>query len=262
MGNLLESSSVSEIKNNVSKIGKHLVEVLESKEIAMGTLGLRLAKPKGFEYKAGQFIMVRMPCLLDKGLKESTRAMSLASAPFENDLLVSMRISDSEFKKEACKLKAGDKLEIEGPFGRLTMEDQTAPTVFIGGGIGITPFRSLVLDQEKKGWPIEISLFYSGRTLETSPFLEEFQKIKSDKFKFVFVVSRPQELDKQWNGDTGRINAQMLKKYLDDPTKYFYYVVGLPEMVIDVRKNLELLGIPKEKIKFEHFSGYHILNGN
>lgn len=220
------------------------VKVLENKEIAEGTFGLWIEKPKNFDYKAGQFVMVR--------IKESARAMSLASAPFEENLLLAMRESDSEFKKAARELKPGDELEIQGPFGRLTMEDESEPVVFIGGGIGITPFRGMVLEQEKKSWPAEIILFYSSHTVEAAPFLDEFQNIKSEKFKFFFFATR----------ETGRINAEMLKKNLSDPARYSYYIVGLPEMVLEVKRNVESLGVRKEKIKVEHFSGHQTPNKN
>jgi len=131
----------------VSNRKRATVKIIEKKEIAEGTLGLYLEKPAGFSYKAGQYVLLHVPQLAEKGGREATHSMSLASAPFQDHLLIAMRVSPSEFKQTIYNMKVGDELVIDGPIGNFGLNDDKRPVVFLAGGIGIAPFFGIIQDQ-------------------------------------------------------------------------------------------------------------------
>lgn len=244
------------INEEKKKRVKAKVKIVEKKQVADGTLAVYLEKPKDFNYRAGQYVLLHVPQLKEKGSRESTHAMSLASSPQEDALLLAMRVSKSLFKQTINSMNVGEELEIDGPVGSLCLdESEKNPVVFLAGGIGITPFHGIINEQSRLGWPREITLFYGDKTPKDAPFLDNFAALQNDNFKFVPTMSRVDDNDKTWSGERGRISADLIKKHIQDVCVPHYYVVGKPEMVESTKDELEKLGIPKENITSELFTG-------
>lgn len=223
-------------------------------QVAQDTIAVTLTKPKGFSFQAGQYLFITLPQLKDKGANESMRAMSLASAPQEDDLLLSMRISDSLFKQAISRMSLGEPVELEGPCGDIVLDGKIKkPAVFIAGGIGVTPFLSIIKEQEKKGWPRPVYFFYSNKNLAAAAFFDYFKNIKDDNFVFIPTLTRLSNA-KQWSGETGRIDRFMLNKYIPDIYNATFYVVGLPEMVKSVHRLLRDMEINRNNINLELFA--------
>jgi ferredoxin-NADP reductase len=232
------------------------VKIIEKKEIAEGTLGLYLEKPNGFTYCAGQYVLLHVPQLSEKGGREATHPMSLASAPYQDYLLISMRVSQSDFKQTINNMAVGEELVVDGPIGNFILNNDNHPIVFLAGGIGIAPFLGMILDQQNNGWPRPITLFYGNKTPQNTAFLELLRGIKSDKFLFIPTMSQLSDDDKTWAGERGRITASMVSKYVKDVMVPIYYIVGLPEMVKATKEEMLKLGVKSENIKIEFFTGY------
>jgi predicted CoA-substrate-specific enzyme activase len=232
-------------------------KLVKKTKVALNTMEFTFSKPKGFSYSAGQFIFLGLPKLKDKGIKESNRAMSLSSAPYQKSLSVCMRMSDSLFKRTIEKIELGEGVEIEGPEGNITINQRDKrPVVLLAGGIGAAPFRGIIRDEQKRGWPRQIYFFYCDKTPQQTAFLKEFKEIKSKNFKFIPTMTRLKSSDKQWKGERGRITPQMIKKHLPDIFQPLYYIVGLPSMVADTHKMLKKMAIKPEQVKIELFTGY------
>ena len=119
------------------------VELKRREEVAEGTMAYYFEKPAGFQFKAGQFANDTPIDPPEAAVEGNLRTFSLASAPLEEDLLVATRMPDTAFKRV---LKQERKIKLGGPFGAFTLySDSTRPAVFLAGGIGITPFRSMIL---------------------------------------------------------------------------------------------------------------------
>ena len=230
----------------------YLVKLIEKKSVATDTIAFVFEKPKNFEYKAGQYASLILPQLANKGPRESIRSMSFASAPHEEFLLIAMRMGPSLFKRTLKEMKVGEQVEIRGPLGILFSHEGKIPAVYIAGGIGVAPFRGMILAIAKKKWPHAITLFYAIRTLADASFLSELQAIKNKNFKIIPIMTR----DKNWQGEREHCNEKMIKKYVPDFKKAVYYIVGLPEMVTDVNIMLSEMDIEQENIKTELFTGY------
>lgn len=231
------------------------VKIKLKQEIAENTLMIELEKPVDFDFKAGQFVMMIIP-QLNKDVKGGNeRAMSIASSPCYHNLQIVFRKGETEFKKAADKLIAGDEIEIRGPCGIFNLSEiiKQDQIVFLTGGVGITPIRSMLLEALDRKLKTEFFLFYSNIKPETSVFLKEFENINNTDFKFIPTMTRMQGSLKKWKGEQGRIDIEMLKKYIPDISKPVYFIVGSDDFVKSMTNMLKENNIKEEKIKFEKF---------
>src|ERR1700733_5949676 len=115
------------------------------KHVGDGTAVYYFEKPANFEFKAGQFANFTLLDAAKNDPKIYTRTLSFANAPHEKNLIIAMRLRDSAFKRALNELPIGTRVLVQGPYGNLTLHNDAArPAVFLAGGIGITPFRSMI----------------------------------------------------------------------------------------------------------------------
>jgi len=229
------------------------------KTLCAGTTAFYFEKPEQLEFQAGQFFNFTLLSPDDTDLEGNTRALSIASAPHERNLMVAMRLRTTAFKRTLTSLPLGTELLLQGPFGWMTLPRYTTrPAVLLAGGIGITPFRSLVWSEAELLSPRRILLFYSVRVPEEAAFLAELQEMEqyNERYKLICTVTQPEKAKGPWAGETGRISIQMLSKWIPDLSVPIYYIAGPPGMVTGVRKMLIGSGIAEEDIRAEEFCGY------
>jgi ferredoxin-NADP reductase len=225
--------------------------------VAEGTMAFRFSKPDGFVFKAGQAIRLE---LIDPPAEagQGSRTLSLVSAPFEPELVVATRMRDSAFKRALKTLSDGASIRIDGPFGDLTLGDTERPAAFIAGGIGITPFMSMLRQAAEDRSPQPLFLAYSNRRPEDSAFLDELQGLERQN-KYFHLMATMTDMSKsarEWSGETGFVDADMLKRFVGDLAAPMYYVVGPPAMVEAMQRTLGAAGIAEDKIRTEEFYGY------
>ncbi len=221
--------------------------ILEQRIIAEKTCEISFdLSGKEFEFLAGQYIRVGVPTLLHPDPRGSSRLFSLTSSPTDvKRITVAFRNSGSGFKKTLMELLPGSPVSIEGPFGYLTLpKDDTRPLVFIAGGIGITPFMSMIRFVTKQKTPHKITLLYANRTVENAAYIEELTTIAKQNPLF--------SLQNRF----GRIDAEFIQKTVQDLDSAAWYIVGLPVMVADMHSLLLQLGVKEDAIYFEDFTGY------
>jgi ferredoxin-NADP reductase len=227
--------------------------------IAEGTMTFRFTKPEGFVYKAGQSIDLFLINPPETDAEGNKRAYSLSSAPDDTDLLIATRMRDTAFKRVLKSLPIGSELSLEGPFGEMTLhEDTTRPAVFLAGGIGITPFYSMAKDAATNKLPHRITLFYSNRRPEDAAFLTELQALPNQNKNFTFVgtMTDMEKSTKTWGGEAGYIDATMLTKYVALEDNPVFYMAGPPSMVAAMRTMLNGAGVSNDNIRTEEFTGY------
>jgi len=235
------------------------VSLRANKTLCAGTSAFYFEKPEGFEFEAGQFVNFTLLSPGDTDLEGNTRALSIASAPHERNLMVALRLRGTAFKRTLHSSPLGTELLLQGPYGSLTLARNGArPAVLLAGGIGITPFRSLIWNAAESLSPRRIFLFYSVRVPEEAAFLEELREMErfNGRYKFICTVTQPGKTGMPWRGETGRISIEMLSKWIPDLGVPIYYVAGPPGMVTGVRKMLIGSGIAEEDIRAEEFYGY------
>jgi ferredoxin-NADP reductase len=240
-------------------MAKYISKLLERKEIAEGTMEFHFSKPEGFNYKPGQHIEITLINPPETDEEGNSRVLSLVSAPYEPNLIVATRMRDSAFKRVLKTMPIGGEVNIEGPYGSLILHsDSTKPAVFIAGGIGITPFMSMIRYATKENLPHKIFLFYSNRRPEDTAYLEELKQKERENPNFHLIATMTQMENSKlpWHGETGYINEAMIKKYIEDITKPIYYLAGPPAMVSAMREMLVKMGVIEDNIRTEEFGGY------
>ncbi len=227
----------------------YALPLLKRELAARQTFAFSFEKPQAFSFTAGQFLRLKLSQLAETESRDNVRSLSIASAPFEDNLLVAMRHGESLFKKTLGALAMGSKVEISGPYGRFTLhEEPGTPAVFLAGGIGITPMRSMILQALHEGRRQQLFLFYANRTMEDAAFFKEFalQAKRHPTFHFVPMIT----VEKQ------RIDREALGQHLADLQTPIYYIAGPPGMVTAMRSMLADARVLPERIRFEQFSGY------
>ena len=196
----------------------------------------------------------------------NTRGFSINSAPDDPDLIFTTRLRDTAFKRVLRTLPLGAAVKVEGPFGNLTLHnDPRRPAVLLAGGIGITPFRSIVRRAAHDRLPQRIILFYANRRPEDAPFLDELRGLAQENpnFKFIPTMTEMSASRLPWKGEIGYIDRAMIAKHLlgetlpaSSPSGPIYYIAGPARMVAGLRAMLNEAGINDDDIRTEEFIGY------
>src|SRR5437762_12166045 len=130
-------------------------------EVAEGTTAFHFEKPINWTFKAGQYLDMPWTDPSETDAEGTIRSFSIASAPHEDTLMVTTRMRDTAFKRELKRMPLGAAVKIEGASGDLILHsDVTRTAVFLAGGIGITPFRSMALHAAQEKLPHQMFLFY------------------------------------------------------------------------------------------------------
>lgn len=235
------------------------VKLKDRQDIASGTMAFHFEKPEGFSYKAGQFGDFTLANPPETDPEGNTRGFSLASAPYEGDLMLATRMRDTAFKRVLKTMALGTEVSLDAPYGSFTLHsDARIPAVFLSGGIGITPIRSIVLQATHDKLPHKIALFYSNRRPEDSAFLDELAEAqkRNPNFTLVGTMTEMETSSKTWSGETGFITKAMLMNSINDLSLPIFYISGPRAMVAAMRKILDDSGIKDDKIRTEEFSGY------
>ena len=228
-------------------------------EIAAGTMAFHFEKPDGFVYKAGQFADYTLINPSETDAEGNTRGFSLASAPYEDDIMLATRMRDTAFKRVLKTMELGTELTLDAPYGSFTLHNNTQiPAVFLTGGIGVTPARSIVLQATHDNLPHKIFLFDSNRKPEDAAFLDALTEAgkNNPNYTFVGTMTETEKSGEKWDGETGFITKAMLAKYISNLTLPIYYLAGPPAMVTAMRKILGEAGVNDDNIRTEEFTGY------
>ena len=227
--------------------------------IAAGTAGFTFELKDPFDFEAGQTFDVTIPAPRYQDDKGPSRTFSIASSPADAPrVLFATRLTGSAFKRTLLEAAAGLEVEIEGPFGSFALhKDIAKPAVFFAGGIGITPFRSIIKDATERRLPHRMTLLYSNRTAGSTAFLSDLEAWQQTNrnFRLIATLTEPSG-DEAWNHHTGSMNAAFIKPYLDDSAHAIYYLAGPPGFVKAMRAALDELGADPDDIRTEEFSGY------
>ncbi|MHB1086094.1 MAG: ferredoxin--NADP reductase [Thiobacillus sp.] len=222
-------------------------------------MAFHFEKPEAFVYKAGQFADFTLIDPTETDAEGNTRTFSLTSAPYEHDLIFTTRMRDTAFKRALKTMEPGTEVTLDAPHGSFTLHNKASiPAVFLTGGIGVTPVRSIVLQAVHDHVLHRIFVFYSNKRPEDAAFLDDLAKSHKPNSNYTFVgtMTQMEKSSREWHGETGLINKPMLLKYIDDLTRPIYYIDGPPAMVNAMRTMLSEAGVDEDNIRTEEFSGY------
>ena len=237
----------------------HTIKLISKETVADGTMLFHFTKPTEFTYQAGQSLDISLIEPKETDAEGNTRAFSIVSSPQEDFLAIATRMRDTAFKRTLRDMVPDTEIEVQGPFGSFFLHENTdRPAVFLSGGIGITPFHSIIKDATERALPHKLTLFYSNRRPEDAVFLEELQNLQKQNPNFTLVATMTdmKESAQTWEDEQGYIDETMLKKYVHEGTHPIYYLAGPPTMVTAMRGLLTKSGVSGDDIRFEEFAGY------
>ena len=179
--------------------------------IADQTMAFHFERPSGFQFKAGQTLDLTLINPSETDAEGNTRTFSITSAPHDTDLVIATRMRNSAFKRVLASAPLGTSVEADGPMGSFTLHrNVTKPAIFLAGGIGITPFRSMIRDAVARNLAQPLWLFYSNHRPEDAAFLEDLQRLAGDtpSFHFVPTMTKMANSKSPWPGETGVIRSR------------------------------------------------------
>ena len=242
-----------------SPMGTFRTPLIAREQVAEGTMAFRFARPAGFEFTAGQSINLGLVDPPETDGKGNRRTFSLVSAPFEGELVVATRIRDTAFKRVLKALPAGTEVELRGPAGKFTLDpSETAPAVLLAGGIGVTPFVSILRQAAGEKLARRLVLFYSNRRPEDAAFLDELDGLqaRNPNYRFIGTMTGMEKSARSWRGEVGFIDQAMLGRYIGDLSRAACYLAGPPAMVEAMKKILAGVGLKEESLRSDEFYGY------
>lgn len=266
----------------------------DSISVYLKKLILRLPEHQSIEFQAGDYVQVEVPpyqlafrdldiappyaeewerlslFTLESNVREPTvRSYSLANPPAEDhEIHLVVRIATPPASAPVATppgrassylfgLRPGDHLILSGPFGEFHATSGDKEMIFIAGGAGIAPIRSIVLDRLLHQPDRRMSLWYGARDLPDLVFYEEFRRLADAhvNFRIEAVLSNPRE-DDDWSGETGFVHSAVYRNYLQDhpaPGDAEYYLCGPPLMTVAVLQMLDKLGVASDHIFLDDF---------
>lgn len=192
---------------------------------------------------------------LGNGPDEMTKHFTLSSSPTEDFLEITKRLTGHPFSNALASLSSGDKVSLNGAYGDFTFQGEYGKVGMLSGGIGITPLRSMIKYSIDKKLSVNIILLYSNRFEDDIAFRNELEDMQTENsnIKIVETITKP---GPDWKGVSGRINAEMVKKFIPDFMERTFYTSGPQKMVEVMVSLLKELGVPEKQIKQEYFPGY------
>ena len=199
-------------------------------------VSVRLERPAGFAYRAGQFALLRLATSAGPDL----RPLSLASSPNEGALRFVTRRGPSVYKQALLALQPGDPVKVSRAMGSFRL-DPTRPAVLLSGGIGAAPMRSMVSAAAAAGLKTPLRLLFSNHTVDEIPFRDELERLAQahTDMKVTWVVT----------SETGRITDEQLRRQDDELPDAVYYVTGPALFVRAVVDMLRGIGISRSRIR-------------
>lgn len=214
-----------------------------------------------FEFTAGQYIKMFLD-LSAEDPRGSYRSFSICSSPEEEDILmITTKVIEnpSPFKQKLASLNPGEQVRFFGPMGVFLLPEQSdRPLVFLAGGIGLTPFHSMLFHAAAVNYQTPITLFVSFSTVEEAAFYDELTELSSKHptIKVIYTITKPEQSQTPWTGETGRISPELIKKYVPEVLSAQYFVCGPQKMVEAMVEIVSGMNVPPEQIKKESFTGY------
>ncbi len=187
------------------------------------------------------------------------RYFTIASSPTEKDIRLGVKFypEASSFKKTLLSMNKGDKIiasQLAGDF--VLPKNKNKKLVWIAGGIGITPFRSMAKYLSDKNENRDVVLFYSNKIKEDIAYKNIFDEAARVGLKTVYTLTEEESLPADWAGERGYVSEGMLKKYVPNYMERTFYVSGPHSMVAMFRETLGKMGVRRHKIVSDYFPGF------
>lgn len=239
---------------------KYLLRLKRKDSIALLTGEFAFETDRPLPFVPGQYLEWTLSHK-DPDSRGDRRYLTIASSPTEKDIKIGIKFDpkrSSSFKKALAHMEAGETILAGQLSGEFTMpKDQSVKLCFIAGGIGITPFRSMIaylLDSDEKR---DVILMYSAKEESELSYLDLWEDArKSIGLKTVLTVSSKETIRSDWPGCVGFINEEMIRREVPDYMERMFFVSGPHSLVTAIESCLKKMSVPKKNIKTDYFPGF------
>ncbi len=243
----------------ISPKEKLILKLKEKNRVATDTFDFVFKSDRKFSFQPGQYMEWTLkPDKADS--RGNRRYFTIASSPTEEDVRIGIKFypESSSFKNQLVSMKEGDEIVASQRAGDFTMpKDKTKKLVFIAGGIGITPFRSMVKFLIDKNEKRDITLLYSSKTVADIAYKDIFDTAERQLgIKTVYAITEPSQTLTDSQMRKGFIDMQMIMKEIPDFKDRIFYISGPHGMVSVFGKILKDMGVRKNQIKIDFFPGF------
>ncbi len=208
------------------------------------------------DFFPGQYVRITLPFQANDG-RGTSRFLTVSSSPLVKEkLIITTKSGPSDFKKALFALEPQQKVDFFGPMGGFYFRETIMQKhVFLAGGIGITPFWSMIQYIAAKQLTMPVTLIVSFSTPSDILYMNELNQIshRQSNIQIIHTITSPKAL---WKGERGRISEKLIRKYIPNISEPLYFIVGSLKMVTDTEDLLVNMGIPQQQIRLEQFTGY------
>jgi ferredoxin-NADP reductase len=242
-------------------MAEYQMTLVDRQRIARDTMAFWFeADGTRFEFRAGQhadFVFTR-PCMGSES--DNSRTFSLASSPRDQEpVMIATRMRKTAFKSALKAADRGTKFIVSRPRGSFTLHrDIARPAVFLAGGIGIAPIRSILQQAAQEHLPHKLYLFYSNREVDDAAFIEELENMNAQNPNFTLIPTVTGHRTQAWPYEKGHINREMLRRYLLGLKGPVYYIAGPSGMVTAMTNLLNASVVSDDDVKTEEFGDYKL----
>jgi len=237
-------------------MAEYQMTLVDRQRIARDTMAFWFdANGARYEFRAGQHAD-----FVFGSESDNSRTFSLASSPLDKEpIMIAMRMRETAFKTALNEAAFGTKFKVSRPRGSFTLhKDVTRPAVFLAGGIGITPVRSILQSATQERLPHKLYLFYSNREANDAAFIEELQGLAAQNPNFTLVPTVTGHKTLAWPYEKGHISRDMLTRHLFLLNGPIYYIAGPSGMVTAMTELLNSSGVSQDDVRTEEFGDYKL----
>ena len=238
---------------------KLMLKLKQKLAVATGTYDFVFTGASNFNFRPGQYLEWTL-AQDSPDSRGSRRYFTMASSPTEKDIRLGVKFYNpaSSFKQTMLNMQPGQKIvasQLSGDF--ILPKDPKEKLIFIAGGIGITPFRSMVKYLIDKNEKRDIVIFYSNKNVRDIAYKNIFDQAETNLgLKVIYVLTDKKSVQNGWIGRVGHIDGNMIRQEVLDYKERTFYLSGPHTMVSAFKKTLKDLGVSRSQIKIDFFPGF------
>jgi ferredoxin-NADP reductase len=242
----------------MSPKAKYLLKLEAKTQLAHGTYEFRFTTDRRVRFRPGQFLEWTLGHSRPDS-RGNRRYFTIASSAAEREVRIGVKFypDSSSFKRSLLAMSPGEEIVASQLAGEFVLPtDKRTKLVFMAGGIGITPFRSMIrhlLDHDERR---PVAVLYSNRTAPEIAYADVLEEARSRLgIETVYTLTDAKGVPPDWQGATGRIDAEMIAKTVPDYRERTFYLSGPRSLVVGFEEVLKNIGVPKSRIKTDFFPG-------
>jgi ferredoxin-NADP reductase len=211
-----------------------------------------------YQFRAGQHADFAFLHPSQEHFGDNSRTFSFANSPQDKgQIMIALRMRQTGFKTALKAAALGTNFQVSRPRGSFTLHtDANRPAVFLAGGIGITPIRSILHWAAQERLPHKLYLFYSNRRLDDAAFLGELEDLAAQNPQFRSIPTLTGMDSPAWAYEYGQIDHKLLTRYLQNLRGPVFYIAGPSDLVAAMTHLLQCSGVSGDDIKTEEFGDY------